>query len=652
MFSTRVFLTGLAIFCGLAAAAIAVGNSLGMAAGSFDFSSFHAIAALSFTVLGGLVVSQRPANSVGWVFVLIGLSSLLVVVSASFDSYRLAAWVEQWSFPLAFGLLPFALLRFPDGHLPSRAWRPVGWAAALGLTVAVLFLAHAAWDAPGLLLALSAPMPASAEADLRIAAAGLLLVLLSMAAAVGSLVVRWYSADGETRQQLKVLALAASVVPVGLLLDFTLGIDGIWHSVAVAVPAAAAVAILKYRLYEIVDLVCNRSLVYGVLTVLVIGMYTGLVALLTPLVGAGTGPTTPLMATVITAVVFDPVRRRVQRGVNRLLYGDRDEPYAVIARLSRRLEQAADPCAVLPRVAETVADALRLPYAAIELGDDDARLVACHGRLVAEPHPFPMTYQGRVVGRLLVSPRSAAQPFTPVERSLLGNLATQAGLAAHAIQLTCDLQGSRERLVRSREEERRRLRRELHDGLGPALAGMTMQVGAARALLTTQRERVDEALREVEHQLQSCVVEVRRVVDDLRPSTLDQLGLVQAIKHRVAAFDTPGQSRLQIAVTADDGLGELPAAVEVAAYRVVTEAVTNTVRHAGASRCDVTLRAQDVLVVEVTDDGIGLPTHHQNGGIGLATMRERAEELGGTLTAGRLPGGGTRVRAELPLAAP
>ncbi|MGH8898003.1 MAG: sensor histidine kinase [Egibacteraceae bacterium] len=237
-----------------------------------------------------------------------------------------------------------------------------------------------------------------------------------------------------------------------------------------------------------------------------------------------------------------------------------------------------------------------------------------------------MTYQGQVVGRLLVAPRAPSQPFTTAERGLLQDLA------------------------RAREEERHRLRRDLHDGLGPALAGMTMQVGAARARLAADGGQVDEVFGQLEQQLQACVSEVRRLLDDRRPPALDQRGLVDAIRHGLRAFTAAGGgSAPTISVNAPDDLGELPAAVEVAAYRIATEAVTNTVRHAAASRCDVRLTLNGGLAVEVTDNGVGLPEGYQ-AGVGLASMRERAEELGGALLAQLLPEGGTRICAKLPLA--
>jgi two-component system, NarL family, sensor kinase len=469
-------------------------------------------------------------------------------------------------------------------------------------------------------------------------------------AAVVSLVVRWRSADGDARQQLKWLAAGAAGIPVGMVLQIA-GVPGMTVEIitAITVPIAATIAVLRHRLYDI-DLFLNRSLVYATLTVLVVSFYVAIVALLSR-VFAARADWAPLVATGAIALVFQPLRERVQRAANRLLYGDRDDPYTAVSRLGRRLEQAVDPTAVLPRVAETVADALQVPYVGIELIDeDDARTVASYGRRVVEPEAFPMTYQGQVMGRLLVSPRSPAEVFSTAERRLLEDLARQAGLAAHAVRLTADLQRSRERLVRSREEERRRLRRELHDGLGPAMAGMTMRIGAARALLGAEAGQVDAVLRELERELQSCVGEVRRLVDDLRPPALDHLGLIRAIRERISVFNASAGGRgLRIEVNAPDDLAELPAAVEVAAYRIATEAVTNTVRHAAASRCDVTLALESGLVVEVTDDGVGLSDYH-HAGVGLKSMRERTEEIGGTFIAQGLPHRGTRIRAELPLA--
>jgi signal transduction histidine kinase len=633
--------------------AVVGGLAFGVASQPTQRYLYSAVPAVTFTLLGGILTARRPRNPVSWLFVAIGLSHALEALGARFVSFRPLGWVSQWIFVFSLGLLPFTLLLFPDGRLASRRWRPVAWVAAAGLVIAAGGLSAAAWEVPSLGIDRDALLVTRPAVMAEVGLFGMVLVLTSTAAAILSLVVRWRRAGGDTRQQLKWLAAGAVLLLVSCVLDAVFFVPGVWAVSATAVPAVAAVAILKYRLYDI-DLFLNRSLVYVTLTVLIVGGYTGIVRVLSGVLTAQIHVAPELVATGLLAVVFQPVREWVQRGANRLLYGDRYDPYAVVSRLGRNLE-AVDPAAVLPQVAETVAEALHLPYVGIELTDgEDARVVASHGRRVIAAEALPMTYQGQVVGRLLVSPRSATQGFTAEERGLLEDLARHAGVAAHAVRLTADLQRSRQRLVRSQEEERRRLRRDLHDGLGPAMAGMTMQIGAARALLRIDADRVDDALGRLETDLEMCMVEVRRLVDDLRPPTLDQLGLVAAIHERTSAFDTgKGGSGLAVEVSAPDDLGELPAAVEVAAYRIVTEAVTNAVRHAGASRCEVRLTAPPdkmALVVEVIDDGIGLPDQHQ-AGVGLRSMRERAEELGGAFAAQRLPApaGGTRIHAELPL---
>jgi len=626
--------------------AVEAGSGLGKA------YTFNLVAAFTFTGLGALVVPRQPANRVSYLFVGIALASALVVVSASFSSYRPMAWVNQWSPALADGLFPLLFLLFPDGRLPSAAWRPVLRLAVAGLVVGVGGLAVAAWEVPELLADPDAARTPVAIAALRVSRVGLLVVVASVIASIASLVVRFRRSVGDTRQQLKWLAIGGGLVPVAVLFDVLRISSSAEIVAATAVPATATMAILKYRLYD-VDLFLNRSLVYATLTLLVVGGYVAVVTLAGPLLAERADWAPSAVAAGVVALAFQPLRERVQRRASRLLYGERDDPYAVLSRLGHRLERSLDPTTVLSDVAEAVAEALQLPYAAIELASTDGnRLAASCGRGgVIAPERFAMTYQGRVVGTLLASPRSAARPFSTAERKLLEDVATQAGLAAHAVSLSADLQRSRDRLVRSREEERRRLRRDLHDGLGPALAGMTLQIGATRAHLPPENGQVGDVLTRLEEQLQGCVAEIRRLIEDLRPPALDELGLVEGIRRRLSAFTVAESSAPAIDVEGPDDLGELPAAVEVAAYRIAMEAVTNAVRHARASQCHVRIALGEALVVEVDDDGVGLPVDHREG-VGLASMQERAAELGGILTAEAVNGHGTRVRAELPLAAP
>ena len=646
---------GLPALAMVAGAALAVTAGLGNLAGLANAPAsygFNAVAALTFLLMGALIVQRRPGNAVGWVFVATGLVNAVVLVSASFGQWRPLGWVQQWTLPLPFATIALLLLLFPDGHLVSRRGRAAVWLVAGGTAVAAVALAAAAWQSP-ILLDYDAATSTAAGGALAVAAGGLLALGAGALTALASLVVRWRGASGVARDQLKMLGIGGAATAIGLALDFALGIPWLWALLGALIPLSAGAAMLHYRLYD-ADLVLNRSLVYAVLTVVLLGAYLVTVTALGTVFSDRSARLSPLVATGIVAVAFQPLRSRVQQAINHLLYGARDDPSAVLVSLSRGLESAADPAGALPRVVQTVAEALRLPYAAIETTcGDEVETAAAWGRSGMRSEAFPMLYQGQQVGRLLAAPRTLSEPLTADERRLLQDVATQAAMVVHASRLTIDLRRSRERLVRSREEERRRLRRDLHDGLGPTLAGMTMQVGAAKALLTDAAGDPDAAvglLEDLERQLQASVGEIRRLVDDLRPPTLDQLGLLAAVRPRAEAF-APMVPGTRITVTGPDDLSELPAAVEVAAYRIAVEAITNVVRHADARTCRVEISTADNLVIEVSDDGVGL--HGATGnGVGLSSMRERAEELGGTFTVTDGAGGGTRIRTELPAGTP
>ena len=424
-------------------------------------------------------------------------------------------------------------------------------------------------------------------------------------------------------------------------------------------PLGIGIAVLRYRLWDI-DPIINRTLLYGALTLSVIGIYVLVVGYLGALFRTSGNLAISLVATGIVAVAFQPLRDYLQRGVSRLMYGDRDEPYAVISRLGHRLEASLAPDAVLPTIIATVKDALKLPYAAITLKDGDAfTLAAAVGKPPETPLSLPLVYQNEQVGQLVLGPRAPDEAWSPADRRLLDDLARQAGVAASAVQLTTALQQARQHLVMAREEERRRLRRDLHDGLGPALAAQTLKVGSARYLLAYDPQTADRFLAELETDIDRALQDVRRLVYDLRPPALDELGLVGAIQASAAQYtshpDTNGNhTGVAIVVDVPEPLPPLPAAVEVAAYRIVQEALANVVRHARAQHCIVRLTLvgtaqRSLLTVEITDDGVGLPATRRVG-VGLQSMRERAEELGGMCVIEAAGTGGTRVRAQLPLA--
>lgn len=400
--------------------------------------------------------------------------------------------------------------------------------------------------------------------------------------------------------------------------------------------------------------VLNRSIVYASLTGGVLITYAASVILLRVLF-PGDGPyAVALLSTGAAALVALPLRDRLQRAANRLIYGDRDEPYRAIARLGEHLEASLETDDVLPTVVATVADALRLPYVAVELHDGPHPSIAAeHGRRpvngVDDLRRLPLVHRGEAIGSLILAPRSPGEAFSEADLTLLADLGRQAGSAVESVRLTADLRRSREHLVTAREEERRRLQRELHDGVGPTLAGTLMKMEAARSRLSAHPEEAERMLSELAGDTRRIIDEVRRVTYDLRPPALDQLGLVGALREQAARYVGTPDRPLRIDVEAPDELPALSAAIEVAAYRIGVEALTNVARHSGAGSAVLRLAGDArALVVEVEDDGCGIAASDHRG-VGHRSMRERAEELGGSVDVADAPAGGTRLRARLPI---
>ena len=496
---------------------------------------------------------------------------------------------------------------------------------------------------------------------------GALAVLYLAAMIVGTITQYRISRGSVARQKIRWIVFAGMVSSIGglclwnlpaLVLGYSIINTNTLGLLVLPFPLAIAIAIVRHQLFDI-DTIITRTLVYGTLTATVIVLYVLIVGYLGTLFRAEHNLFISLIATSIVAVAFQPLKHWVQHVVNRFMYGERDDPYAVISRLGERLEATIAPDAVLPTIVQTIRDALKLSYVAISLTTDDRQpttggeavgdvrrsVVAEAGTLAGTSLALPLTYQHEIVGELLLAPRAPDEAFSPADRRLLHDLARQAGVAAHAVRLTADLQRSRERLVTAREEERRRLRRDLHDGLGPQLASLTLTLAAARELLRHDVDAADRLLQELALHTQAAIADIRRLVYDLRPPALDDLGLVLALREQVAHYSQAG---LQITIDAPEQLPPLPAAVEAAAYRIVQEALTNVVRHAQARNCAVGLTLGDTLDVEICDDGVGLPPGAR-AGVGLTSMRERTAELGGTCQIESVPGRGTCIHARLPL---
>jgi signal transduction histidine kinase len=657
----------LGVVAALGVAAVVLGLSGGA---DLLIITFGAAIGLVFAVTGALVASRLPRNPIGWIFcafaLLAGLGSLgdaYIPYEGGLPNRAWVAWAYEW-FINAFtpALIALSFLLFPTGRLPSARWRPLMW------TVLLVSVTHAASAAlaPGALTEYPLENPAGIEAAgwLRTLAEISLIVLTAplMLLCAASLFLRLRRASGTERQQIKWFAYAAALLVLFAVAEITtrtiMGERGrvieaaiflIFAVVISCIPVSMGIAILRFRLYDI-DLIINRTLVYGALSVIVVALYVLVVGSLGALLQLQSSLFASLLATGLVAVIFAPLRDRLQRAVNRLMYGHRDDPYMVLSGLGARLETTLAPNAVLPTIVESVSQALKLPYAAITLKrntEGESVKVAAYGKKsVGEPLIVPLSYQRERVGELILSPRSAGESFSDSDLKLLGDLAHQVGVAAHGVRLSADLQRSRERLVTAREEERKRLRRDLHDGVGPQLAALILKLETARNLLSHD-PKTAALMAELSEGARATVSDVRRSVRALRPPALDELGLVAALREGAAHYSHNG---LHISVEAPESLPPLPAAVEVATYHIAQEAMTNVIRHAGASKCSIriTLDEQaDVVHLEVEDDGRGVG-EDPKAGVGTHSMRERAEELGGRCTIEALPLGGTLVSVELP----
>jgi two-component system, NarL family, sensor kinase len=581
---------------------------------------------------GVLLAVRQPRRPFGWLLI---AHALVFFAALAFDGPSttraglVADQLTAGSWVFLFLFLALAAYLLPDGRPLNRFWR---WWIRAGLAGVVVFLIGAAGDADGFAAGHDGarlPVPWLPPAVSGIL--GLLGLVLVAALLGGSVVAVWRRlrrSTGDARLQLLWLAWGALTVPGTLLLGwvnhFLLGDGPLFPAAlglaAAGLPVTIAVAVLRHRLFDI-RVVLSRTLVYLLLTTAVVAVY-GL-ALLAAGRLAGNGTAGGLVAVAVVAVTVHPAYAFLRTRVERWVYGLRSDPRAAIRLLADRAE-AADPDGLVAAVTEAVASALRVPAVRVET--------------VAGPSTTPMVHRGRPVGHLAVDVPPGRE-LSAADHELIRDLARYAAILVRAEQLNEELRESRSAIVTAREEERRRLRRDLHDGLGPSLAAVVLTLNAAQtradpALLTEARDEVKDA-----------IAEVRRLVDDLRPPAIDEVGLLGAIRQRAASLS----STVTFEVDGPDGLPVLPAAVEVAAFRIASEAMTNVVRHSGATRCRVGVDVDGSFALTVADNGRGA-AGAVTPGVGWASMRERAAELGGSCTIISPPDSGLVVRAVLPLA--
>ena len=619
------------------------------------------------TAAAAVVLRVHPGHRVGVLLAVLGLVWHLDGIAESYAAYAFAHGtfgvdVAYWFFVrfgavlLAFFIVVLAL--YPDGRLPVGRARLLGIASlvcAPGLPVALMLVPdRVLFEDTGISGVdtgfLAVAMSDAAAATLMRVGQG--LTLLAFLAALVVLVVRHRGADEGRRRSLKWLSWAGimCLLSIGLLVALGPGTLAriVLDATVVLAAASIAVGIARPGLVDIDALVAS-TLTLAVVAVAMVGLDLAVLGVARAQFGDRIEERdVQLLVLLLVLVLYGPLRTLVGNAVRRVLWGRRGDRYDVVSSFARSLETAGSVQEQVPALARAVASAFKVPWVRVEVVMAGGELLAAeHGRPEEQVRAVDMTYQGERIGRLVLPQRGLRALLSARDQDLLLDLVRQAALAVRARVLAEELQQSRERLVLAREDDRRRIRRDLHDGLGPALGGVALRLQAAGNAVEHDPGLARELVGQSRTDVQEALDDVRRLVHGLRPPALDDLGLEAAIEQQALRV----REELDVEVDAQGTTG-LPAAVEVAAYRIVSEALTNVLRHAQARRCTVSLHAVPVdapqaLEVVVTDDGRGIPDDVA-AGVGLLSVRERAEELGGHAEVVCAPAGGTQVRAWMP----
>jgi signal transduction histidine kinase len=650
---------------------------------NLDMVGFNAAMIVLFgscAVIGALAVSRQPGNLVGWLFLATGVVAAMQIFTGelALSLYRhggplLAvqwlAWPANWVWNLSFGSL-FTLLPllFPDGRLPSRRWRPLAW-FALGL---IAFLAVAYAVAPGPLDSPRVANPAGVGVGVSGAFAGLFTGLAFVAVAacvlcVCSLFFRYHHADGDVRQQVKWFGLGAAFTLTCLLAGQVaqgLGaqvVSDVLSAIGVlGVPVGAAIAILRFRLFDI-DVVISKAIVYGSLAAFIAIVYVGLVAGVGQLAGSVGTPVLSAIAAAIAALAFQPVRRRMQRFANRLVYGQRATPYEVLSDLSGQVAHAYSVEDILPKMAQIVAAGTGVARAEVWLrvGAELRSVARWPQDGAASPSPvpmpsgeihefgegeavFPVVHQGDMLGAIAVQ-APAGDPITADKEKLIANLAAQAGLVLRNVRLLEDIRASRQRIVTAQDAAARRLERNIHDGAQQQLVALAIKTGLADSLVGHDDAEAHQMLSQIQAEIKEALSDLRDLARGIYPPLLADLGLVAALQAQARKSALP-------AVVEGDGLGRYPQEAETAVYFCALEALQNVAKYARASRAIVRLSAPNgALAFCVEDDGVGFDPNAKGHGSGIQGMSDRLAALGGELRVTSTPGAGTIVNGSVPV---
>lgn len=594
--------------------------------------------AVAFGFVGTAIAerTQGVQSRVGWVLLVTGVCQAGTFATTSWLARPGAApaavhWVDGWVWaPAILATLVLLPALYPTGS-PAAGFR---WLPVVGGLLVVAVSVAAGYDA-----LLGRSLPGVVPGVLGV------LVALTTVAALVSLVVRYRAARRREQGQVRwllwsVLLLVAAELAVPLLPE--VAATTLLLALPLTVPLAVGLAVLRYGLFDI-DLLLSRTLTYLLLSTVLLVCYVGLVAALGEHVGGDEQTRSGVLALLVVALVASPLRDAAQRAVRRLFWGPAADRQQALAELARRIG-ASPSVQDSPRiVCEALATALRAP---VQLTAGEV-VVATTGDPAPVLRQVDVSHAGRQVGAIRIGPRSSGS-LVAREEQLLEDVAAAVAPVLDTLRLTEDLRLARARVLEARDRERARLHRDLHDGLGPTLAGITLGLDAARALVGRAPDAAETSLARLGELAAGATAEVRRVVDDLSPGALDELDLAEAIRWHTGLAGVEPAVRLH----AQD-LPPLPRVAEAVALRVVLEAVTNVRRHASATRCEVFLAVDaDRLHLAVDDDGVGLAAGSGGGtGVGLTSMLTRVESLGGALHVVRSPLGGTRVEADIPVGA-
>ena len=636
-----------------------------------------------FATVGALLIWKRSANPIGWLMSAAGASYALAagagLLLLHFPGTRVwGDWIG-WLFFLGFGFVVFVLLLFPTGSLPSRRWRPVAWAAGVGMVAWALGNTFALVPANGSPSPLAIAGPAGRVFTV-LSRIGLALLVAAGAAALVSLVFRYRRAAAVEREQLKWLVYAGGLIVAAVLavgpIEHFLGAgsnaannleNAVTGGTTALVAIAIGIAIFRYHLYDI-DVVINKTLVYGSLAVFITGVYVAIVVGVGSLAQRGARPSLGLsiVATAVVAVAFQPVRAWVQRLANRLVYGRRATPYQVLADFAGRMAGAYAAEDLLPQMARILAEGTAAARADVWLKAGEvfrdgaawppgARLLP-PARATAAGVPayagadrvLPVRYQGEVLGALSVAKRPG-EALTPVEDRLLGDLAGQVGLvlknAGLRVQLLArleEIRASRQRLVAAQDSERRRIERNIHDGAQQQLVALAIKLSLTESLIGTDTDGERELLAELRTDAAGAVEDLRDLARGIYPPLLAGQGLPAALAAQASKAPVP------TSVTTDR-VGRYPQELEAAVYFCVLEALQNITKYARATRAQIKLTGTGHhLEFEVTDDGAGFDPAARGYGTGLQGMADRLHAHGGTLNVRSAPGASTTITGRLP----